>query len=68
MSGYPTDLAGRAALRTEIRDCMVAAAEAKAREVGRSLVCAFGSGKHPSSCVGATGCLCECHDPQEARP
>jgi len=64
---HPTDLAGRVARRAEIRARMVAAAEQKSREVGRSLVCAFGSGQHPSSCVGATGCLCECHDP-EAQP
>jgi hypothetical protein len=62
---YPTDLAGRRAKRAEIRRRMIAAAEAKAREVGRSLVCI--SGVHPASCVGATGCLCECHDPEETR-
>lgn len=65
---YPTDRAGRVARRAEIRDRMVAAAEQKAREVGRSLVCAYGSGIHPSSCDGATGCLCECHDPAEETP
>lgn len=63
---YPTDRAGRAARRTQIRDRLIAEAERKARETGRSLVCVFGSGKHPSSCVGATGCLCECHDPEPA--
>lgn len=62
---YPTDRAGRVAKRAQIRTRMVAAAEQKAREIGLSLVCAYGSGRHPSSCVGAAGCLCQCHDPKE---
>lgn len=62
---YPTTRTERQARRAAIRAQLIAAAEARAREAGRSLVCAFGSGKHPSSCVGVTGCLCECHDPSE---
>lgn len=61
---YPTDRAARQARRAGIRRRFLAAAEREAAMAGHSLVCAIG--KHPPSCVGATGCLCECHDPEEA--
>ena len=60
---YPTDLAGRQVRRAHIRARFIAEAEHRARFAGRSLAC--GSGLCPPSCVGAVGCLCECHDPRE---
>ncbi len=60
---YPTDRAERVARRRQIRDRLVAEAEDKARRIGLSLVCQVGN--HTPSCVGAAGCLCECHDQSE---
>lgn len=60
---YPTDRAARQARRTQIRERLIARAEQEASLVGRSMVCALGV-RH-ASCVGATGCICECHDPRE---
>lgn len=62
---YPTDRAGRITLRAAIREQFIAAAEQRAREAYRSLACATGT--HPPSCVGAAGCICECHDPAEPK-
>lgn len=53
----------RQARRADIRRRMLAEAEHDARLVGLSLACQVGN--HPPSCIGATGCLCECHDPSE---
>jgi hypothetical protein len=52
----------RQAERQRIRRRCIAKAEAEALVIGRSLVCQVGA--HSPSCVGAAGCICECHDPE----
>lgn len=66
MTTQPTDLAARRSERARIRRQAIARAEAEAHRTGRSMTCAetVDRGAHVT-CVGATGCLCECHDPAE---
>lgn len=54
---YPIDLAGRRAKRKRIRD----RALEQAARVGLTITCA--ESLDHQTCVGATVCLCECHDP-----
>ena len=71
---YPTDIAERRALREERQRAIIADARARAAVTGSSINCRHGNHRRredPYGWVGCandgTGCLCECHDPAEAR-
>ena len=61
MPDYPLDRLERIAARRRIEQRLLAEARQQARTVSRSITCA--TGINHSTCVGAAGCLCECHDP-----
>lgn len=67
---YPTTTHDRAAERAKIRANQQEIAERNSRRLGRSLKCGE-DGRHAGEEYGClndgTGCLCECHDPQEDR-
>lgn len=68
---WPVEPQRRAATRRDIRAQVMADAERRVREVGRTLKCYGWGGMAPPQHAGepggcandGTGCICECHDP-----
>jgi hypothetical protein len=63
---YPKELDARVAVRAELREQVLAAAERSVRLAGRSMVCGEYDNHAPGGCQndGST-CICECHDPAD---
>lgn len=71
-ASFPVDAPQRAVVRREMRDKILADAERRIRQAGRSMKCAGWGGisnpRHAGQEHGCandgTGCVCECHDQQ----